>query len=46
MNGKDKKHPTVLTVECLRQGNINKLTQKTDKEVLKKKKAMKKRTQF
>ena len=29
---KDKKQSTVATIECLRQGNINKLTQKTDRE--------------
>ena len=29
---KDKKQPTVSTVEYLRQGHINKVTQKTDRE--------------
>ena len=29
---KDKTQSTVLTIKCLHQGNINKLTQKTDRE--------------
>ena len=29
---KDRTQSTVSTIRCLRQGNINKLTQKTDKE--------------
>ena len=42
---KERTHQsTVSTITCLRQGNINKLTQKTDRELRKKKKAMKKRT--
>ena len=37
---KDKTRSNVSTIECLRQGNINILTQKTDKR-RKKKKAVK-----
>ena len=29
---KDKTQSTVSTIKCLRQGNLNKLTQKTDRE--------------
>ena len=29
---KNKKQQTILTIKCLHQGNINKLTQKTDRE--------------
>ena len=42
---RDKKQSTVSTIKCLRQENIDTLTQKTDREGKRRKHAMKKRTE-